>query len=79
MSRRVSGLQREVLQLYRQCIRAAHTKPKDNQPRFLKYIRSEFGQYKDLPRKEFSTIEHLLRVGHKRLEMYSAPELKDIH
>ncbi|CAR24425.1 Succinate dehydrogenase assembly factor 1, mitochondrial [Lachancea thermotolerans] len=79
MAKRLSGLQREVLQMYRQCIRAAHDKPKANQPNFVTHIRKEFRQYQDLPRKDFSTIEHLLRVGHRRLEMYSQPEVKDIH
>lgn len=78
MARRLSGLQREVLHLYRTCIRTAHTKPKENQPHFISYIRTEFGKYKTLPRKDFSTIEHLLRVGHRRLDMYGASELKDI-
>lgn len=79
MARRLSGLQKEVLHLYRNSVRVAHTKPKQNQPHFIKYIREEFGKYKDLPRKDFTTIEHLLRVGNKRINLYSAPELKDIH
>lgn len=79
MARKLSGLQREVLHLYRSSLRVAYTKPVENQHGFFKYIREEFGKYKDLPRKDFTTIEHLLRVGHKRIDMYSKPELKNIH
>ncbi|AQZ11002.1 YDR379C-A [Zygosaccharomyces parabailii] len=79
MVKRLSGLQKEVLHLYRTSIRVAHTKPKENQPHFISYAREEFGKYKNLSRKDFTTIEHLLRVGNKRISLYSAPELKDIH
>ncbi|SCV06091.1 LANO_0H21902g1_1 [Lachancea nothofagi CBS 11611] len=79
MAKRISGLQREVLQVYRHCIRAAHRKPLTNQPNFVRYIRTEFSKYRDISRKDFSTIEHLLRVGNRRLKMYSASEVKDIH
>ncbi|SCU79883.1 LADA_0B03796g1_1 [Lachancea dasiensis] len=79
MVKRLSGLQREVLQMYRQCIRAAHRKPKESQHNFIRYIRGEFHKHRDLARKDFSTIEHLLRVGYRRLETYSAPEVRDIH
>ncbi|QLQ78413.1 hypothetical protein HG537_0A06600 [Torulaspora globosa] len=79
MVKRLSGLQKEVLHLYRACLRVAHTKPRANQAHFVQYTRQEFGKYKDLPKKDFTTIEHLLRVGRKRMESYSRPELKDIH
>lgn len=79
MAKRLSGLQKEVLHLYRGCFRIVLTKPRPNRPHFVSYIREEFGKYKDLPKKDFTTIEHLLRVGHKRMKLYSRPELKDIH
>lgn len=78
MAKKLSGLQKEVIHLYRQCVRAAFKKPAENRLHFVNFIRLEFGKYKSLPRKDFSTIEHLLRVGNRRLEMYSSPEVKDI-
>ncbi|CDO94212.1 unnamed protein product [Kluyveromyces dobzhanskii CBS 2104] len=78
MAKRLSGLQKEVIHLYRQCVKTAHKKPIENRPHFITYIRAEFGKFKDLSRKDFSTIEHLIRVGNRRLEMYATPELKDI-
>ncbi|CEP60282.1 Sdh6p LALA0_S01e07140g [Lachancea lanzarotensis] len=79
MAKRLSGLQRDVLQMYRLCVREAHKKPLASRPNFLRYIRTEFVKYRDIPRKDFSTIEHLLRVGHRRLETFASPEVKDIH
>ncbi len=40
--------------------------------------RNEFAKFQQLPKKEFSTIEHLLRTGYKKYEMFSAPEIKDV-
>ncbi|AJU65877.1 hypothetical protein H758_YJM451D00611 [Saccharomyces cerevisiae YJM451] len=79
MPKRLSGLQKEVLHLYRASIRTAHTKPKENQVNFVSYIHEEFGKYRNLPRKDFTTIEHLLRVGNKKIATFSHPELTNIH
>lgn len=76
---RLSGLQKEALHLYRQWIRLIAQKPKDNQINFLNYVHSEFGKYRGLPRKEFTTIEYLIRTGNRKLKEYSNPNLKNIH
>ncbi|ODV76160.1 Sdh6p CYBJADRAFT_170621 [Cyberlindnera jadinii NRRL Y-1542] len=76
--KRLSGLQKEVLRLYRKCLRASFTKPKENQHHFIEYSRNEFKKHQKLPKKEYSTIEYLLRTGYRRFEMFSAPEIKDI-
>ena len=78
-AKHLSGLQKEVVHLYRQFIRMTYKKPKDNQYRFISYIHNEFNKYKDLPRKDFTTIEYLLRSGNKKLKMYSQDDVKDIH
>lgn len=76
---RLSGLQRDVLHSYRQWVRMVYTKPIENRPHFLKYIHSEFDKYRDLKRKDFTTIEYLLRMGRRKLQMLSQPNVKDIH
>lgn len=76
---RLSGLQREVLKLYRQCMRAVRKKPIDKQDHWRDYVRLEFAKYRHLPKKSFSVIEHLLRTGHRRCEMYLNPQIKDIN
>ncbi|ODV81692.1 uncharacterized protein CANTADRAFT_45878 [Suhomyces tanzawaensis NRRL Y-17324] len=76
---RLSGLQREVLKLYRACIRSVHTKPVENRAHWRKYVRDEFTKNRNIPKKLFSVIEHLIRVGHRRFELYLSPHIKDIH
>ncbi|QKX62625.1 uncharacterized protein TRUGW13939_09786 [Talaromyces rugulosus] len=76
--RRLSGLQREVLALYRQCLREIRKKPLDTRDKFRAYARSEFGKQLHVSKKDFATVEHLLRKGHRQLEMYSSPGIKNI-
>ncbi|CUM63676.1 uncharacterized protein PRCAT00001260001 [Priceomyces carsonii] len=76
---RLSGLQREVLKLYRLCFRAIKSKPPQNQDHWKNYVRMEFEKNKHIPKKLFSVIEHLIRTGTKRYEMYLSPQIKDIH
>lgn len=76
---RLSGLQREVLKLYRACVRTLKTKPEQNREHWRLYIKEEFGKHRHIPKKLFSVIEHLIRVGHRRYEMYLNPNIKDIH
>lgn len=40
--------------------------------------RNEFGKSIGLDKKDFGTIEYLLRKGQRQLEMYSSPRIKDI-
>ncbi|KAK6203537.1 complex 1 protein-domain-containing protein [Scheffersomyces amazonensis] len=76
---RLSGMQREVLKLYRGCIRIIRTKPIENQEHWRQFVREEFRKNQHISKKQFNVIEHLIRVGHKRFEQYSSPQIKDIH
>lgn len=73
-----SGLQKEVLKLYKECIKSVHRKPKEFQPLWHNYVRSEFDKFKGVPKKLFSVIEHLIRVGQRKNEMYLNPQIKSI-
>lgn len=75
---KLSGLQRDVLHSYRQWIRMVYTKPIENRPHFLKYIHGEFDKYRTLKRKDFTIVEYLLRIGKRRFQLLSAPDVKDI-
>lgn len=46
---------------------------------WVNFIHGEFGKYRSLPKKEFGAIEHLLRVGHRRYDMYKSPDITDVH
>ncbi|KAM0163897.1 hypothetical protein ACHAPG_001050 [Botrytis cinerea] len=92
---RLSGLQREVLALYRKCLRASRKKPavsvisiekfkrvanqmKEARKHFEAYARLEFNKSITLDKKDFNTIEYLLRKGQRQVDMYSSPGIKDI-
>jgi len=75
---RYSGLQKEVLALYRQCLRQSRKKPANVRTHFEKYTRAEFEKSIGLDKKDFGAIEYLLRKGQRQLEIYSAAGIKDI-
>ncbi|KAL4797364.1 complex 1 protein-domain-containing protein [Aspergillus venezuelensis] len=75
---RLSGLQREVLSLYRKCLREVRRKPVESQNNFKNYARTEFNKHISISKKDFSAIEYLLRKGSRQLEMYSSPGIRNI-
>ena len=74
----LSGLQKDVINLYRSCIRASYKKGPARQE-FIDYARQEFHKFRGLSRKDFTTIEYLLRRGNRQLETYSSPNLTRVH
>ncbi|KAG4441333.1 hypothetical protein IFR05_003196 [Cadophora sp. M221] len=72
-----SGLQRDVLSLYRKCLRVSRTKG-EARLHFEKYARTEFEKAIALDKKDFSAIEYLMRRGQRQIDMYSSPGIKDI-
>ncbi|KAK1755070.1 complex 1 protein-domain-containing protein [Echria macrotheca] len=75
---RLSGLQKEILSLYRQCLRACRSKPEAKQAHFRSFARNEFNKNMGIDKRDFGAIEFLLRKGRRQLEMYSSPGVKDI-
>ncbi|KAL4808570.1 complex 1 protein-domain-containing protein [Aspergillus recurvatus] len=75
---RLSGLQREVLSLYRKCLREIRKKPIESRNNFKSYARAEFEKHISISKKDFSAIEYLLRKGSRQLEMYSSPGIRNI-
>ena len=66
---RHSGLQLEILQMYRSYMKVAHAKTDAESRENLKgYIRYEFRQNQELPRKLITKIEWHLHMGRTRLE-----------
>ncbi|KAF6825763.1 hypothetical protein CMUS01_09708 [Colletotrichum musicola] len=76
--RGLSGLQKEVLALYRQCLREIRKKPEIAQSHFRSFARTEFDKYLAVDKRDFSVVEHLLRKGRRQLETYSSPSIKDV-
>lgn len=79
MAKKLRGLQKDVVHFYRQCIRACYQKQPEYRKDFLEFTRQEFEKHRDLERKDITTIEYLLRTGHRKLEMFSNPNLRKIH
>jgi succinate dehydrogenase assembly factor 1 len=75
---RLSGLQKEVISLYRNCLRESRKKPEGTRSHFQAYARTEFAKYLNVDKRDFGTIEFLLRKGRRQLDVYSAPGIKDI-
>jgi succinate dehydrogenase assembly factor 1 len=75
---RLSGLQKDVLSLYRRCLRSARTKPSTTRPNFEGFARQEFEKNIGLDKKDFGTIEFLLRKGTRQCETYEAPNITNI-
>ncbi|ODV92135.1 hypothetical protein CANCADRAFT_82651 [Tortispora caseinolytica NRRL Y-17796] len=76
---RRSGLQRDVIELYRKCLRAVRTKPEDTRAHWRLFIREQFDAYAHVEKRDFSTIEYLLRKGNRMYDTYSAKGVRDIH
>lgn len=76
---KLSGLQKDVIHLYRQSVRLCYKKPIDKRLHFLNYVHNEFHKNDYLKRKDFTTVEYLLRVGKKKVEMLADPSVKDIN
>jgi len=75
---RHSGLQRSVLNLYRKCLRVAGRKPIDTRDNFRRFAREEFRANAGINKKDFSTIEYLLRKGQRQLDIYSSEGVRNV-
>jgi len=75
---RLSGLQKDVLSLYRNCLRAARKKPADTRPNFEAFARNEFEKNTKMDKKDFGTIEFMLRKGNRQLEIYAVPGVRNV-
>ncbi|KAI8849037.1 hypothetical protein BC829DRAFT_443331 [Chytridium lagenaria] len=80
VKRRVSGLQLQVLHLYRSLLRAALKKPEETRIDIYDFVRFNFRTSASSvsTRKDHAAIEHLIRQGKKRLELLESPSLTSI-
>ena len=68
---RTSGLQKDIVSLYRQLLRCAKQK---NDKGLFKFVAVEFRQKsKQVGKYDFKAIEHNLRYGNKQLSMMRMP------
>ncbi|KAJ7134635.1 hypothetical protein C8R44DRAFT_663253 [Mycena epipterygia] len=75
---RRSGLQKEVLSLYRRALRIPRTKPLPTRPKWDLMIRYTFRKNAaSASPRAVSVIEHLLRTGKRQVSMYEDKSVKD--
>jgi len=70
---RRSKLQVQVLNLYKQCLRAAQSKPG-----FKVNVQNEFRRNAIIPRTETMRIEHMMRSGYRKLDMMKDPNVSSM-
>jgi succinate dehydrogenase assembly factor 1 len=75
---RHSGLQLQVLALYRTILAAVREKPKESQPAFKALIRAEFDKNLQVKRTDIAAIEFLMRQAKKRLEVLKRKETTSV-
>ncbi|PVF99525.1 hypothetical protein CPB86DRAFT_756664 [Serendipita vermifera] len=78
---RRSGLQNEVISLYRRALRLVRTKPEPSQARFRTLIRWTFRRpqvMENVSPRDVSLIEHLVRKGKRSVELWENPGVKDV-
>ncbi|KAH6763875.1 LYR family of Fe/S cluster biogenesis protein [Perilla frutescens var. frutescens] len=72
---RLSGMQKQVLALYRGFLRAARTKSPEERSRIEAIVSQEFRRNSsEVDRKNFLYIEYLVRRGKKQLDQLKSPE-----
>ncbi|KAI3464273.1 hypothetical protein Pfo_020936 [Paulownia fortunei] len=72
---RLSGMQKQVLALYRGFLRAARSKSPEERSRIESFVSAEFRHNSTLvDRKNFLYIEYLLRRGKKQLDQLKSPD-----
>ena len=91
VSSRLSGLQKEVLALYRRVLRAAAAKDRQSNERALIrlladpstttcYAKAEFRRQSQSTRKsDFKKIEYMIRKGDKHIKLLEMPGVKAVH
>ena len=68
--RRLSGLQSDVLSLYRLLLRKARTRDPDKEKGLQRLVATQFRRKAlDIARSDYQQIEHWLRYGHKQAKL----------
>jgi len=73
-----SGLQKEVLALYRRALRMVNSKQPPARPKFRLFVRYTFHMNaSSISPRDISAVEHLVRKGERQLEVYEDPSVRD--
>ncbi|KAL4436767.1 hypothetical protein ABPG75_003906 [Micractinium tetrahymenae] len=75
---KLSGLQRQVLSLYRSVLRVSRAKEQAGGESLAAYARQELDSNRGIDRKDIQRIEHLIRKGRRQLDLFQASEVTGI-
>ncbi|XP_078171784.1 uncharacterized protein LOC144565870 [Carex rostrata] len=76
---KLSGMQKQVLSLYRGFLRAARSKATEDRERIHSVVSAEFrNNARNVDRRNFIYIEYLLRRGKRQLEQLKDPGTKGL-
>ncbi|PVU95596.1 hypothetical protein BB559_002683 [Furculomyces boomerangus] len=78
MRGKFSGLQKDVLKLYRDFVRAARNKPIESRKEMIGHVREKFAANISMDKKEYDAIAFYLRSGRRKLEMFKKDSVKHI-
>jgi succinate dehydrogenase assembly factor 1 len=74
--KRLSGIQKQVLSLFRSFLRVARSKSPDTRLGIERYVGDQFRRdAHGIDKKDFQRIEYLLRRGTKQLELLKANQI----
>ena len=74
-----SGLQKQVLDLYKRFLIEIPKKPIENRANFKLVVKSQFKKDSKLAKTEFEAIEYLIRKGEKQLTILKNPNCESIN
>jgi succinate dehydrogenase assembly factor 1 len=76
---KLSGIQKQVLSLYRGFLRAAQSKATEDRERIYSVVSSQFrNNARNVDKRNFIYIEYLLRRGKRQLEQLKDPGTKGL-
>jgi len=77
--RKLTGLQREVLGLYRTVLRASKVKEAAGHPGIVASAREQFRrEAESVGKRNYQKIEYMMRRGQKHVKMLSDPQVKNV-
>ncbi|KAI3425979.1 hypothetical protein D9Q98_007947 [Chlorella vulgaris] len=72
---RLSGLQRQVLSLYRSALRISRAKEQQGSLTIAELARADIERHRAVSRKDIQLIEHLIRRGRRQLDLLGTLEV----
>jgi len=82
MARRLSGLQKDVLRLYRRSLKLVASKPLETRHHWFQFVSHQFRSAElggGLKKRDTASIEYMLRRGTKMLEQYESKGVRDVN